>query len=178
MHSLRCGNGLPLDAAYSHELNELRDQGAKLLEIGMFAKLSSRTCQTMRELLDLMRFVPSFTVYGNVTDIIAGVHPRHAEFYCRLFGFVRFGRLTSHPTVKNKPVVLLRANVKECDRLNARGTAYWRQRPIDGGDFDARFRFDNDIRTTLLGEYFESVASSQAPQQDCALLHGRVRAAK
>ena len=65
-------------------------------------------------MIQLMRFAFHYAQQNDVTDTVIGVHPRHAKYYSRTFGFEPFGDLRTYPTVNHRPVVLLRANVARC----------------------------------------------------------------
>ncbi len=77
--------GLPLDAYFKKELDELRNQKKKLIEIGLLA--SARDSVNPSQTIELLSSVARFGVHSNYHDYVIGVHPRRAEFLKRVFGF-------------------------------------------------------------------------------------------
>jgi len=155
-------SGLPLDDVYPKELARLRRSGRRICEGGLLAdqrqipdrkseggalrrcRPSSRTRPGQTSLVEMMRFAVN---YGRscfaVTDLLIGVHPRHARFYSRGFGFEPYGPPRTHPRVNHQPVVLLR-----CDLERARFIqpipfvlAYCFGSTVSPEVFDARYRF-------------------------------------
>lgn len=96
--------GLALDAAYPTELNALRLGGHKLMEVGLFADRHLPIAAATRAIVEMMRYVFYISCYS-LADIVIGVHPRHAAFYERNFGFHPFTPVSTHPTVRHNAVV-------------------------------------------------------------------------
>jgi len=162
--------GLPLDRVYRDDLSRLRDQGRKLMECCLFAdvrqaaearaarprlvgryRYSQRESAGMRHsMIELMRMAVCYGRQQDVTDYVVGVHPRHAKFYARTFGFEQLGAELTYPTVNNRPVVLLRADF--ADRVQKARSKYpvldyLVSTPMPRGAFRDRFEFC-DIRPT------------------------------
>jgi len=137
--------GLPLDSVYPDELRQLRRAGRRLMEVGLFADRRDQVSRSIDALFELMRF--SFYFASNVLadNVIVGVHPRHAPFYMRLFGFEQIGALRTYSTVKDRPVVLLRFDVSCGSLLHPlpKGIAYFLDHPVDNSIFASRYRFDD-----------------------------------
>jgi len=135
---------LALDSVYARELDEMRGQGCRLLEVGMLADRRQSAARGVGALFSMMRWAIYYGLHMDLTDIVIGVHPRHAQFYVRCYGFEQFGSETSYPMVRNNPVVPLRLRL--LDRLAAdvlpRGLADARDNPIPAGAFSHRFAFD------------------------------------
>ncbi len=110
MHDSRNG-GLPLDCVYKTRLDELRSEGRRLMEVGLFADRRLTIGRATAAFMEMMRFVFYNSCY-HLADIIIGVHPSHAAFYQRNFGFVIDGHVDAHPTVNHRPVVLLRGDTQ------------------------------------------------------------------
>lgn len=149
-------SGLPLDTVYLPEINALRRNGRKLVEVGLFADRREHINRAADGLFALMRFSYFFGFPMECDDIIIGVHPRHAPFYMRLLGFERIGAVRSYPTVKDHAVVLLRLQLKES--LQAvplpKGLAYFTEAAVPAKAFDHRFRFNPaDIIDSRLGRF-------------------------
>lgn len=135
--------GLPLDEVYRRELDQLRDQGRRLLEVGLLADRRENISRSLPAIMGMMRFVFYNTLFTHTDDIICGVHPKHAAFYKRYFAFEEAGEATTHPSVKDKPVVLLRLPLKEKLALDPlpRGLASYVQDPLPAETFDRHFDF-------------------------------------
>ena len=156
--------GLPVDAVYSKQLNQLRREGRRLMECGMFAhrwqvqpvgdrlardgteqvSAAQQMKRISQSLTGLMRLCFYFGLTHGVTDFIIGVHPRHARFYERAFGFKRHGPERSYATVNNRPVVLLRGDLRKQIEQNPMPAAlqHCLDNPVDTSDFSQRFRFN------------------------------------
>jgi hypothetical protein len=138
-------DGLPLDTVYNAELQALRAQGRKLVEVGLFADRREHMSRSSEGLFELMRFGFNFGLYRQADDIVIGVHPRHAPFYMRFVGFEQIGQVRRYPTVKDRAVVLLRLDLHACIALDPRpkALAYFLENPVPAPMFDRRFRFDD-----------------------------------
>ena len=138
-------DGLPLDRVYSQELDALRDQGRTLIEVGLFADRRRHLARTAEALFQLMRYAYYYGLQQDMTDFVIGVHPRHARFYLRAFGFDYVGQEKVYPAVNDRPVVLLRGNIEEnlkMDPLHP-ALAYFVQHPVNEDVFEDRFRFES-----------------------------------
>lgn len=164
--------GLPVDAVYRKELNELRRQGRKLMECGLFAhrwqvqpvgeraalegSAEVTAAQQMRRisqtLTGLMRLCFYFGLTHGVTDFIIGVHPRHSGFYRRAFGFKLVGDERSYETVNNRPVVLLRGDLRQQIAQDPMAPAleHCLSNPVNTAEFDTRYRFGVNPNSPVL----------------------------
>ena len=136
--------GLALDSVYAGHLDELRRKGRRLLEVGMLADRRQCASRGIRALFGMMRWAIHYALHTGLTDIVIGVHPRHAQFYVRCYGFEQFAPPTSYPMVRNNPVVPLRLRLLEGlakDEL-PRGLADARDNPLPGSKFSHRFAFE------------------------------------
>jgi hypothetical protein len=151
--------GLPLDRVYAKDLDELRDAGRTLMEVGLFADRRDNLARSSESLLQLMRYVWHWGMHIGVTDFIIGIHPRHAKYYSRAFGFEQFADPKAYAAVNDRPVVLLRGEPEiqlNRDRI-PRGLQYFSANPIDLKQFDSRYLF-NPIETanSVIGRYLDS----------------------
>ncbi len=105
--------GLPLDNYYSEELNSLRGEGRKLIEIGLLA--DARGASKMNQIVDLMSGIARFGVYSDHHDFVVGVHPRRVNFFSSVFGFKPFGQVKDYGKLRTAPVILLHAHGKDLD---------------------------------------------------------------
>lgn len=135
--------GLALDSVYAPYLDELREQGRTLLEVGMLADRRQSDARGIGALFNMMRWAIHYGLHTGVTDIVIGVHPRHAQFYVRCYGFEEYAPPTSYALVKNNPVVLLRLALREtlAKDLLPRGLADASANPIPASAFANRFAF-------------------------------------
>lgn len=139
-----CGDnpkGLALDSVYSRELNEIRERDGKLLEVGMLAEREYKTGGSGGALFGLMRWAVYYGLHTQRSDIVIGVHPRHARFYARSYGFKAFATPTNYPLVCDRPVVPLRLRLGEAlsEKVLPRGLAHVRQNPLSEKVFSKRF---------------------------------------
>jgi hypothetical protein len=151
--------GLPLDKEYPDELAELRANGRKLVEIGLFGDRRDITADGDRNfnaIFELMRYAVYFGYHSGATDMICGIPPRRARLYARAFGFQMIGQEKSYDAVEGNPVVLLRAEVQAVKRDHAAHKAvdYWVKNPLPPDVYEQRFDFDpRKIRDTALDRY-------------------------
>ncbi len=136
--------GLALDSVYARDLDELRQKGRRLLEVGMLADRRESASRGMGALFGMMRRAIHYGLHTDVTDIIIGVHPRHAQFYIRCYGFEQFATPTSYPLVRNNPVVPLRLRLSEGLAKDGlpRGLVDARDNPVPASEFVHRFTFE------------------------------------
>lgn len=99
--------GLPLEVYYADELNRMRDEGKKLIEIGLHA--DSRSNTSINDITTLMAGIARFGVQTNHHDFVIGVHPRRVSFYQAVFGFKPVGPVKSYQKLDTAPVILLHA---------------------------------------------------------------------
>ena len=132
-----CSQGLSLDSIYGNQLDKLRQQNRHLMEVGLFAESKPKVDQAnntttkpgahtvtkpsvnstvlSNTIYNMMRYVFYNSCYS-LADIIIGVHPHHAGFYKRAFGFEVAGPIKQHPCVKHRPVILLRGDTKKTNK--------------------------------------------------------------
>ncbi|MGH8234164.1 MAG: N-acyl amino acid synthase FeeM domain-containing protein [Rhodanobacteraceae bacterium] len=136
--------GLALDSVYARYLDEFRRKGRRLLEVGMLADRRRCVSRGVGALFSMMRWAIHFGLHNDLTDIVIGVHPRHAEFYVRCYGLEEFAPPTSYPLVRNNPVVPLRLRLREslANDVLPRGLADARDNPIPTSAFAHPFAFE------------------------------------
>jgi hypothetical protein len=151
--------GLALDSVYAPDLNELRQKGRRLLEVGMLADRRESASRGVGALFDMMRWAIHYGLHTDLTDIVIGVHPRHAQFYMRCYGFEQFAPPTTYPMVRDNPVVPLRLRLREGlakDKL-PRGLADARDNPVPASNFAHRFAFaPQQLRGSLIAGFLEA----------------------
>ena len=151
--------GLALDSVYARYLDELRRKGRRLLEVGMLADRRQSASRGVGALFSMMRWAIHYGLNTDLTDIVIGVHPRHAEFYIRCYGFEKFAPPTSYALVRNNPVVLLRLRLLEALAKDVlpRGLADARDNPLPGSAFSHRFAFEPEqLRGSLIAGFLKA----------------------
>lgn len=151
--------GLALDSVYASHLDELRRNGRRLLEVGMLADRRQSASRGIMVLFSMMRWAIYFALHAGLTDVVIGVHPRHAQFYVRCYGFEEFAPPTSYPMVRNNPVVPLRLRLLEqlAKDVLPRGLVDARDNPIPGGAFSRRFAFEPEqLRGSLIADFMQA----------------------
>lgn len=112
------GNGLLADTLYNKEIDTARSIGGKVCEITQLAlDPSPGSHDALAGLFQALYVIAQFT--RRMTDIFIEVHPRHANFYQRIFGFKRVGDVRICPRV-GAPAVLLHLSQDEFERALAR----------------------------------------------------------
>jgi len=100
--------GLPMDDLYRRELDALRQQGRKIVE--MSALVTPQKLQWRNLFLYLARVAYWYSIYLGVNDMCIAVNPKHVNFYKSIFLFEDFGPVRHYPKV-NAPAVALRINM-------------------------------------------------------------------
>ncbi|MGH8114239.1 MAG: N-acyl amino acid synthase FeeM domain-containing protein [Rhodanobacteraceae bacterium] len=151
--------GLALDSVYAPYLDVLRRDGRRMVEVGMLADRRRSVARGIGALYSMMRWAVYHALHTGLTDVVIGVHPRHAQFYIRCYGFEPFAPPTSYPLVRNHPVVALRLRLIEWlakDEL-PRGLADARNHPIPASAFSQRFAFaPEQLRGSVIAPFLKA----------------------
>ncbi len=99
--------GLPMDSMYATELAELRKSGLRLAEMGSLADKRSLPVRFINIFELLARLIVQVARVRGIDTLVLAVHPRHAKFYMRAFGFESLGGLTICPYAEGNPAVAL-----------------------------------------------------------------------
>jgi hypothetical protein len=105
------GHLLPLDNYYHNELNQLRLQGARLTEIGLLTAKQESSNSNL--LVKLQPYPLAFGLLHGFHDFVIGIHPIHAAYYKKIFGFVQIGEEKQYIHLNKAPVALLYLSLKE-----------------------------------------------------------------
>jgi hypothetical protein len=150
---------LPLDSVYPDELDDMRDHGCHVVEIGLFGDDRKDVDRSFYALFELMRFATYYCVSIGATDVVCGIPPRRAKLYARAFAFEPIGPEKTYDSVEGHPVILLRSNIA-AGRLNSRfhrAIDYFANHPVSLDLYERRFRFDPDlVANSILGEFLRS----------------------
>src|SRR6185312_15648806 len=126
--------GLALDSVYPRHLDEMREKGRRLLEVGMLADRRRSAARGIGALFSMMRWAIHYGLHTDLTDIVIGVHPRHTQFYERCYGFEQFA-----------------------DDVLPRGLADARDNPVPASAFSRRFGFEpQQLRGSLIAGYMKA----------------------
>lgn len=138
--------GLPLDHIYADQMNAMRGQGCRLMEIGLFADRRRSMGRSLSALLELMRYNVLYAPHNDLTDIVIGVHPHHADFYRRLFAFRQFADVAGCPSVNGSPMVPLRLDLRRNMKLDPlpRALKYFQQHPLTAEAYADRVELTPD----------------------------------
>ena len=140
--------GLPLDTVYAEELMKMRSEGRRPIEVGLFGdRRDLKAERSFSAIFELMRFTYHFARYMGATDVLCGIPPRRARLYARAFGFEQGGSLKAYATVKDNPVVLMRADIAQATAKASehRAVEYFVKEPVPVDVFEGRFRFAPEI---------------------------------
>jgi len=170
--------GLALDSVYPRYLDEMREKGRRLLEVGMLADRRQNAARGIGALFSMMRWAIYYALHTELTDIVIGVHPRHAQFYERCYAFGQFASPASYPLVRNHPVVPLRLRLRErlANDVLPRGLADARNNPVPASAFSRRFGFEpQQLRGSLIAGYMKARYGIDPCQTAGSVQSGSVR---
>ena len=108
------GRGLLADEAHQEIVDGLRRAGRRVAELRRLAVHDPVDPKAVLAHLFRAVYCAGRLVHG-ATDVLIEVNPRHANFYARIFGFVRLGHETICARV-NAPAILMRLDIAELDR--------------------------------------------------------------
>ena len=146
--------GLPLDTVYRAEIDALRAQNRRVMEVGLFGDRRDHLTRSSVGLFELMRFAFFYGVHTNCDDALIGIHPRHAPFYKRYIGLEQMADLRTHPAVKDNPVVLMRMDFRAKRTSMPKGLAYFVNNELPEKVFASRFKFDEaSLADSTLSRY-------------------------
>ena len=114
--------GLPMDAIYHDELNALRNNGRRLVELGTLATSNQIDCNNI--FIYLFRAVFWYSIYTGANDFCIMINPEHVNLYKALFFFEDLGEERYYPKV-GAPAVALRLNLDDIGgRLKEKYSAF------------------------------------------------------
>jgi hypothetical protein len=131
--------GLPLDAYYQKELNQLRNEGRKLIEIGLLA--DTRGSGNVNEIMDLISAISRFGGFSGHHDYVIGVNPKRINLFSRVFGVKLYGEPKDYDALKSAPVVLMHVRTGDLEVNIRRAIARICNVPLNL-NFSQRFRFN------------------------------------
>lgn len=115
------GMGLLLEQEFGAEVESLRSDGLNLAEISSLA--SRKDYLGHRQMFgifkNLVGLMVSYARHNAMERLLIAVHPKHARFYERSFGFRQIGKQRSYARVQGQPAV---ACVHDFDRFDAQAS--------------------------------------------------------
>ncbi len=151
--------GLPMDSIYKPEIDTLRAQGRKIIEVGSLVTQRMRRWSNM--LMYLAKAMFQYSMIINANDIVITVNPKHVRFYKDIFLFKEFGE-TRHYDYVNAPAVALRINLDEAvDEL--------KQKYSTDGDFETSNLYSFFVRMNNTDNVVARVQEGNSAQKNLPL---------
>ena len=105
--------GLPADALYKVELDDLRREGRLVAEIGSFAAAAHCRNLGLKAALHIQKLLFLYTFeYLSVDDTIITIHPRHRDYYKYILLFEQIGIEKVYHRVKGSPAIAMHLNLR------------------------------------------------------------------
>jgi hypothetical protein len=98
--------GLPIESTYGDEVAERRTPGKRFVEVSCLAD-NGEGKTPLKVLVRLMALIAQCTYDRGVSDLLVTVHPHHADFYTKFWGFDCFAGVRRCEAVRNNPAVAL-----------------------------------------------------------------------
>ena len=111
--------GLPIDRMYAEEVRRKRSRGLRLAEASCLAD-NSPPQTPLSVLLRLMAFTIQCASRRGMSELLAVVHPHHADFYTNFLGFTMFAEVRSCAAVRNHPAAALALDLRGLAHRNPR----------------------------------------------------------
>ncbi len=129
---------LPLDNYFGKELDRLRRDGRKLIEIGLLA--DQRDGAKLGLSLMLQAALASFGLHMKHYDFVIGIHPKSIHFYTTHYGFNVLGDKRDYSLLGNTPVTLLHASMKANNQFSQQLMPVFEQ-ILSAYNMDKRYKF-------------------------------------
>lgn len=98
--------GLPMETMFDREIDAFRAEGRRVAEVSCLADRRQDPRRFLESFSQLTRLMAQFARYEGIHNLLISVHPRHARFYSRYFGFRPISdRVASCPHVQDHPAV-------------------------------------------------------------------------
>ncbi|NQU23094.1 MAG: hypothetical protein HQ567_17590 [Candidatus Nealsonbacteria bacterium] len=108
--------GLPMESVYGPEVASRRVHNRHMAEVSCMADRRGQFQGFFPVFLKTCRLLVQYARTHYLDELLAAVHPRHANFYRRYMDFQKFGGVRSYPAVKNLPAVALELDFARIDR--------------------------------------------------------------
>ncbi|GAB4238110.1 MAG: hypothetical protein Kow00121_65050 [Elainellaceae cyanobacterium] len=101
--------GLPLDAIYKQEADQLRQMNRRIAEVGTLASAPQVRLADLSIPLGLNKIMYIYaSQYLQVDDLVVTINPKHCPFYVDILLFEPIGAVKSYHSVNGNPAVLLK----------------------------------------------------------------------
>jgi hypothetical protein len=98
--------GLPMEDMFSQEVEDFRAEGRRVAEVSCLADRRQDSRRFLESFSQLTRLMAQFARYQGIHNLLISVHPRHARFYSRYFGFRPISdRVANCPHVQDHPAI-------------------------------------------------------------------------
>lgn len=107
---------LPMDTIYNDELEQLRDSGRSIGEVGCLATHPAHRTGTQIIPMYCNKIILNYAMEQlELDDLVITVHPRHAQVYKEILLFEELtpGTVKPYPNVNNNPAVALRLDLRD-----------------------------------------------------------------
>jgi hypothetical protein len=105
--------GLPMDGGFKREVDALRRQGRRIVEVGCLASDPAYRKGDKNVPMIMNRFIYNHAIEVlHADDLLITVHPKHLKIYEDILLFEKLGELEEYPYVEDNPAVALRLNLK------------------------------------------------------------------
>ncbi len=104
--------GLPMDMGFKRQVDQLRNQGRRLVEVGCLA--SHPLYRKGNKNIPMLgnRLIVSYAASTlHADDLLITVHPKYLNIYEDILLFEKIGRISSYSYVNHNPAVALRLNL-------------------------------------------------------------------
>ena len=109
--------GLPSDAMYQKELDELRNQGRKIVEVGALASAPDYRNGDQTIVMFANRIMHTYaSKHLGVDDLVISINPKHESFYKYILLFEKIGELKQHNTYQNAPAIAYKLNLRTAEK--------------------------------------------------------------
>ena len=95
-----------METMFEREIDAFRAEGRRVAEVSCLADRRQDPRRFLESFSQLTRLMAQFARYEGIHNLLISVHPRHARFYSRYFGFRPISdRVASCPHVQDHPAV-------------------------------------------------------------------------
>ena len=109
--------GLPMDAGFKSQLDNLRNQGRSIAEVGCLTSNPSFRKRDMNIPMLGNRIIHQYaTQHLDLDDLVIAVHPKNRWVYEDVLLFEKIGTMIQYSYVKNNPAVAMRLDLRSAEK--------------------------------------------------------------
>lgn len=112
--------GLPMEEVYPKQVAVRRKKGIRFAEISCLADKRNGLQGSFSVIFRLMALASQCAKHREMDQLLAVIHPRHANFYRQILGFEVIGEERPYPTVCNHPAVAIALDLNTLKRNRPR----------------------------------------------------------